>query len=190
MSIFGPKTLKVRVWGDPVLRREAKPLSLEEAASPETAKLAASMVATMRAEDGVGLAAPQIGVSSRLIVLEVPFPDGGPSSPGEALLLPMMPMTLVNPELTPIESAGVGTAEEGCLSVPDVYAKVTRPLKVVLKALSLSGEKFDVECGGFLARALQHEVDHLDGVLFPDRIAKSEFQRVQDRLAALEKRRG
>jgi len=190
MSIFGPKTLKVRVWGDPVLRREAKPLDPDALRSAETAKLVKSMVATMRAEDGVGLAAPQIGESIRLIVLEVPMPKDGPSSPGEALLLPMMPLTLANPELTFIESAGFGTSEEGCLSVPNVYAKVKRPIKILLKATTVSGERIDIECGGFLARAIQHEVDHLDGVLFPDKLDKEEFKRIQDRLAALEKRRG
>jgi peptide deformylase len=184
MSFFGPKTLEIRIWGDPVLRRKADPIPT--APDPELAKLAKAMVATMRSADGVGLAAPQIGKSIRFVVLEVPMPDNGPSSPGEALLLPMMPLALINPEIVPITTGGLDTAEEGCLSVPKLYAKVQRPSKVILKALTLSGERLDIECGGFLARAIQHEIDHLDGVLFPDRLDKAEFERVKDNLNALE----
>ncbi len=188
MSLFGAKTLRVRVYGDPVLRQVAEPVD------PTDKKLVAlsdAMVASMRASDGVGLAAPQIGESLRLIVLEVPMPKDISTralSPGEALLLPTMPLTLLNPKVTPV-SGGTATAEEGCLSVPKIYAKVTRPEKVFLSAVTLDGERFEIECGGFLARALQHEVDHLDGVLFPDRLDKTELRKIQDRLDSLEKRR-
>ena len=186
MSLFGAKTLKVRVYGDPVLRRVAEPVD------PTDKKLRAltdSMVATMRGHDGVGLAAPQIGESLRLIVLEVPMPEdaGCPLSPGEALLLPMMPLPLLNPEVVPV-SGRMATAEEGCLSVPKLYARVTRPEKVLLNAATLNGERFEIECGGFLARALQHEIDHLNGVLFPDRLDKAELKKIRDRLDSLEKK--
>ena len=187
MSLFGAKTLKVRVYGDPVLRRVAEPV---EPGDGKLRDLSDKMVATMRSSDGVGLAAPQIGKSIRVIVLEVPIPEEAERSlsPGEALLLPMMPLTLLNPEIVPV-SGGTATAEEGCLSVPKIYAKVTRPERIRLNALTLSGERFEVECAGFLARALQHEVDHLDGVLFPDRLGKAELKRIQGRLDSLEKRR-
>ena len=140
--------------------------------------------------DGVGLAAPQIGKSIRLIVLGVPNEQGTvpPTSPGELQLLPQMPLALVNPEVTPA-TENLVCAEEGCLSVPQIYAKVTRPESVMLSAQLLSGHQINVECSGFLARALQHEIDHLNGILFPDIIDKEDLEQIKSSLETLAKKK-
>ena len=186
MGFFGKtNSQKIRIYGDPVLKMEAaKVENIDDAIS----KLADSMIKTMRGADGVGLAAPQIGKSIRLIVLEVPYESENmqPSSPGELQLLPQMPLALVNPVVTPT-TAVTTTAEEGCLSVPKIYAKVTRPESLLLEAELLTGRKIRVECGGFLARALQHELDHLNGILFVERVDEEEAERISESLNALKK---
>ena len=186
MGFFDKKeNLRIRIYGDPVLKMKAAKVGDIDAS---ITRLADSMIKTMRRADGVGLAAPQIGKSIRLIVLEIPYDSENiqPSSPGELQLLPQMPIALVNPEVVPTTSV-TSTSEEGCLSVPKIYAKVTRPESVLLEATLLTGRKIKVECGGFLARALQHEFDHLDGILFVDRIDEDETERIRESLNALKK---
>lgn len=179
--------LPLRFLGDPVLRKAAKPVT---AVTAEIRALAAAMVETMYVNRGVGLAAPQVGRSLRLVVLDTRGPRNSlPSnpSPGEILLCPRMPLVLVNPEIVSF-SKELDTASEGCLSVTKIYADVTRPAAVVLRATLLDGQMFEVECGGLLGRCVQHELDHLDGVLFPDRISDAEKETIAADLAALEKR--
>ena len=165
--------------------------------TPEIKDLAQRMVVTMVENDvpGVGLAAPQVGVNLRLIVIDT-RPDGksarkkAPSSPGEIMLNPMMPVALVNPEIISASSE-TETMCEGCLSLPGVEGEVTRPKKVVLRSRLLSGEQMIVECDGLLARCLQHEIDHLNGVLFIDRASeeqRKEAKPLLDEMAAEEAR--
>jgi peptide deformylase len=146
--------LRVRVYGDPVLREKAKPL-LE--LTDVTKALVLDMFDTMMAEDGVGLAAPQVGVSNRLLVLAVPVKKNQ-----------RMDMTLINPEIVRAEGWEVG--EEGCLSVPGVYDEVRRAYSIDVKALDDAGKPVEFSAEGYLARAIQHELDHLNGVLFVDRL--------------------
>ena len=173
--------LRIRTIGARVLGEKAAPvLNIDE----ELGQLAARMVKAMQKADGVGLAAPQIGVALRLVVLGLPSGmDGsqGLLSPGEVLMLPRMPLCLVNPEISPL---GTGTvcAEEGCLSVPGVYANVARPERIMVTAGLLNGESLTLECGGFLARVIQHEVDHLEGILFVERLDDAERERVKTEL--------
>lgn len=146
--------LRIRYLGDPVLRVEAAEI---ETVDDELRALARDMFDTMYGEDGVGLAGPQVGVSRRVIVVD-------PREQGiEAL-------ALVNPRIT---SAAEETdrAEEGCLSIPGLRELVDRSVSVVVEALDLEGEPVRIEAEGLLARILQHEVDHLDGVLFLDRVS-------------------
>jgi len=183
----GPDELPLRYYGDPVLRRKARPVA---AVTREVRELAERMIATMYAKRGIGLAAPQVGRSVRLIILDTEDHDRPPApdaSPGELLLGPRMPLPLINPEILAF-SDQVGTASEGCLSVPKISADVTRPLAVLLRATTLEGETIEIYCSGLLARCLQHEIDHLDGVLFPNRLSKDEHARIADDLGALEKR--
>lgn len=133
---------------DPVLRQKAEPV---ERVTKKLAKLTKDMLETMYEADGVGLAAPQIGLSKRIIVL-----DAGKG-----------PLTLFNPEIQ--EKAGAATDVEGCLSIPGVSKYVPRAADVVVTGLDERGREVRIKADGFLARVLQHEIDHLDGILFTDR---------------------
>ncbi len=143
--------LKVRKYGDPILRRRALPI---EEVTPETRQTIADMTETMYDEVGIGLAAPQVGVSLRLIVV------GDEDGKGVR--------ALVNPVI--VEQGGEATAEEGCLSIPGVFAQVTRAAWVRLEARDADGAPVEIAARGLRARVLQHELDHLDGVLFIDRL--------------------
>ena len=180
----------VRTFGAPVLRERA--LAIPEVTA-EIRELAADMVRAMHLYDGVGIAAPQVGVSKRLVVFDVPFPeDRSDLSPGEAALLPLMPLPVINPEIV-ASSSTLAEHDEGCLSVPGIFAPVVRPERVVLRAMLLDGSVIEYECGGLLGRCVQHELDHLEGTLFTDRVAPAERLAIEARLDQLEasgKKRG
>ena len=140
--------------GDPVLRQKAESLGEVDA---ETRRLIQDMFETMYEADGVGLAAPQVGVSQRVIVID-PHEQG------------MKPFGLINPVI--LQSAKeVERGEEGCLSIPGLKDIVERPAGVVVEGLDADGQPLHIEAEGLLARVLQHEIDHLDGILFPDRLS-------------------
>jgi peptide deformylase len=143
--------LKVRRYGDPVLRRRALPI---EEVTPEIRTIIADMTETMYDEVGVGLAAPQVGVSLRLIVV------GDEEGKGV--------QALVNPVI--VEQGGQATSEEGCLSIRGIFAPVTRALWVRVEARDQDGKPVTIAARGLRARVLQHELDHLDGILFLDRL--------------------
>jgi peptide deformylase len=143
--------LKVRKYGDPVLRKRAKPV---ETVTPQIRAFIADMVDTMYDEVGIGLAAPQIGISLRLMVV-------GHDDNRQA-------RALINPVIT--EQGGSVTAEEGCLSIPGIFAPVTRAEWVKLEAQDPEGQPVLITARGLRARVFQHEMDHLDGVLFIDRL--------------------
>jgi peptide deformylase len=145
----------------PVLRQKAKKLKRVDAS---TEKLIDDMLESMRAGHGLGLAAPQIGVSLRVLVIEMPEDPEEPHS-GEQVIL-------VNPEIVKAEGEQFG--EEGCLSIPGYIGMVRRAFKVAVKGLNRKGKEIRVTGSGLLARALQHEIDHLDGILFTDRLEKPE----------------
>ncbi|MEA4862897.1 MAG: peptide deformylase [Victivallaceae bacterium] len=170
------KPLAVETLGSPVLRKPADPVSATDESLRDLAKL---MVETMIRFNGIGLAAPQIGRSLRMVVLNVPHgePGGAPLSPGEEAMLPAMPMAILNPEIIE-SSAETARREEGCLSVPGIWAEVERPRKIRFRATLLSGNTIEYECDGMLARCLQHEIDHLNGVVFIDRLDKTAADKV------------
>ena len=141
----------IREIGDKVLYKTSKEV---KDADKKLLVLIDDMLETMYEADGVGLAAPQVGVMKRLCVIDV----------GEG------PIVLINPEK--IKETGAQYEVEGCLSVPGIYGEVKRPAKVVVKALNEKGEEIAVEGEGFLARAISHEMDHLDGVLFEDKVIR------------------
>ncbi len=145
----------------PVLRQKAKKLKKVDAS---TQKLIDDMLETMRAANGLGLAAPQIGVSLRVLTIEVPEDKEDPHS-GEQVIL-------VNPEIVKAEGEQFG--EEGCLSIPGYVGMVRRAMRVSVKGFNRKGKEVKVNGEGLLARALQHEIDHLDGILFTDRLEKPE----------------
>jgi peptide deformylase len=155
--------LKVRRYGDPVLRRRARPV---EAVTRETRALVNDMIDTMYDEVGIGLAAPQVGISLRLMVV------GDEEGRGV--------QALVNPAIT--AQGGKVTAEEGCLSLPGVFAPVTRAEWVTLEAQDLDGQPVSMTARGLRARVFQHEIDHLDGVLFIDRLEPVIRDRIKRRI--------
>lgn len=144
----------ILIYPDPFLQKKAGPVSL---VNDRIRELVRDMFETMRAASGIGLAAPQIGVGKRVIVVDV--------SPVEK---DIAPLALVNPRI--VESRGQVVATEGCLSIPGVEGEVPRGEVVLVKALDDQGRPVQIAARGLLARALQHEIDHLDGVLFIDRI--------------------
>jgi peptide deformylase len=163
--------LPIRIYPEPILRLKCRPVTEVDA---KLRKLAADMVETMHAAPGVGLAAPQVGVDLRFAVVDV--------SVGAD---PAQVHCLVNPEIEHRE--GLETDVEGCLSLPGITDKVDRPALVRLRATNLEGETIRLEADGYLARALCHELDHLDGVLFTDLLRglrKERARRQLKRLAA------
>lgn len=156
--------LEIREMGDPVLREVAREVTPEELASAEVQGLIDDMVETMRAANGAGLAAPQVGVPLRIAVIEVR--EGNPRYPYK----PPIPLTvIVNPELTPLGDATFAT-NEGCLSMPNVRGDLERFENVGVRYLDREGEMHEEERRGLTAGTFQHEVDHLDGILFVDRM--------------------
>ena len=189
MFKFGKKkSLTMKYLGEACLHQKAARI---EEITDDIRSLGEAMLEVMYKQDGVGLAAPQVGISLRLVTLDVPEPKepGMPLSPGERELLPQMPMVLVNPEIESF-SAVTEVGEEGCLSVPKLYAPVERPVSVVLKTTLLDGRQIRVDCGGFLARALQHELDHLDGVLYVQRVKDPDYAEILPQLQKIYKKYG
>jgi peptide deformylase len=154
--------LEVRRYGDPILRQKARPVA---EVTPEVRALIVDMIDTMHHEIGVGLAAPQVGALLRLLVMD----DGK----GVA-------RALVNPEIT--ERRGSVVAEEGCLSIPGIFADVERSEWIHVKAADEEGKVLSVELRGFPARVVQHEMDHLDGILFVDRLPPVMRDRIKRRI--------
>lgn len=140
--------------GDPIL---CEPARAVDAITPEIDTLIDDMIATMYAAPGIGLAAPQVGVSLRIFVIDLSFGKD-----------PTALQVMINPEF--VERDGMQLEEEGCLSVPGFTATVARPRRVVVKGLNRQGEEYTLDGTGLLARALQHEVDHLNSCLFVDRL--------------------
>lgn len=183
------KKMRIVCNGHPALRRQAEAIT---EITPEIRELADRMIISMLENDvvGVGLAAPQVGISKRLIVIKTTGEDGKSrpgALPGELLLDPMMPVALVNPVIVS-SSEETETESEGCLSLPGVSGKVTRPARVVLSARLLDGSELTAECGGLLGRCLQHEIDHLDGVLFYDHLSPQEQAKNLITMKKLEKK--
>lgn len=180
--------MRVVLNGNPALRRKSVPV---DGITPEIRELSERMIVSMLENEivGVGLAAPQIGVNLRMIVIDTrpkgKDKRGGQLSPGEIMLNPLMPMALVNPEIIST-SAETECSYEGCLSLPGVDGEVTRPARVLLRAKDIEGKELCVECGGLLARCLQHEIDHLDGILFIDHSPKEQQEAAMQTMKSLE----
>ena len=155
--------LTVRRYGDPVLRAKAKPVG---EITPEIRAIVDDMIETMYEEVGIGLAASQVGILLRLMV--VGDENGGPVR------------ALVNPVIA--ESGGQVTAEEGCLSIPGIFAQVTRAAWVKLEARDLEGQPVSIHARGLQARVFQHEMDHLDGILFVDRLEPLARDRIKRKI--------
>jgi peptide deformylase len=148
--------LPILLVPDKRLRTKARPVA--DADLDTVRELAPRMLATMYKAPGIGLAAPQVGVMLRMAVVDIQKDDK------------QDPMVLINPEIV-AQSADLATREEGCLSLPNQYADVTRPFRIKLRWLALDGSRKEMEADDLLATCIQHELDHLDGVLFVDHIS-------------------
>lgn len=146
--------LNIRIIGDPVLRSKAKKV---ENISDKTINLVDNMVNTMYENKGIGLAAPQVGILQQIIVIDI-----------EDNLI-----KIINPEI--VEALGENIDKEACLSIPEEEGLVTRASKVIIRGLNLEGKQVTIEAEGLLARVLQHEIDHLQGILFTDKTKKIEL---------------
>ncbi len=157
--------LKVARMGHPVLRKPARKVDPADIKSPAFQKLVDDMIETMREYEGIGLAAPQVHESLRLAIIGI---DEGEGKDHDIRALPV-----VNPEVTPLSKT---TAEdwEGCLSLPKLRGRVVRPDKVQVRALDRRGNRVEFDLEGYSARVAQHEIDHLDGILFIDRMKSLE----------------
>ena len=179
--------LAIRKYGDPILRAKGKRI---DAVDDKIRALAENMLETMHAANGVGLAAQQVGHALQLTVLDVSQVEDRPSTmklKGEPVadLSTAMPLVLLNPIIRLGDERESGS--EGCLSFPEITADIDRSISVVVEAETLEGEPLQIEASGLLARALQHEVDHLNGILFIDRMNSATKVSHASRLKRLQK---
>jgi peptide deformylase len=177
--------LPVVHYGHPVLRAKGKRV---DPLAPEIRNLIDDMYETMHAAHGIGLAAQQVAETVQVTVIDVRGVKDRPSTlevNGMAVdVEAFMPLVLVNPELRPLGEWVTGP--EGCLSFPEIYADVTRPAMVDVAALNREGQPLNFRCGGLLARAIQHETDHLQGILFIDRMSRKVKEEIQPELDRLQ----
>lgn len=177
--------LKIVKYGDPVLRQKGARV---EKITPSIRALVADMIETMGAARGVGLAAQQVGHALQIAVVDVTGITDRPSTlhlnGAEARVEDFMPVILINPEIKPLGEAVTGP--EGCLSFPELYADISRLGSVEVTAQNVRGEKFSFRGGGLLSRAVQHEVDHLNGILFIDRMETATRREMKPELEELQ----
>lgn len=176
--------LPIVIYGDPVLRVKCKPVT---DVTDEVRQLAQDMIETMHHARGVGLAAPQIGIPLQLAVIEVPAEEesvtflriNGVDTP----IAEAMPVIFLNPKIELAKDKAIG--EEGCLSIPDLRNEVRRAAEVKVTYQTLDGQTVTMEADGLLARAFQHEIDHLNGILFIDRLSAAAKLGVRRKLKRL-----
>ena len=177
--------LTVVRYGTPVLRQKGARIDV---VTPTIKKLIGDMLETMYAHKGVGLAAQQVGLALQLTVLDVRGVTDRPSSlevEGAPVdVAEFMPLVLMNPKITAVGKPVPGP--EGCLSFPEIFGEITRPDLVDVEALDKTGKMIQFRCGGLLARAIQHEADHLNGILFIDRMDKKTKDELRPELEQLQ----
>ncbi len=173
-------------YNDPILRKKGAPVTAFNAALK---KLAAEMVEAMQAAEGIGLAAQQVGHAIQLCVVDLRPAEAKFNWAYDGARLPLelfMPLALVNPEVAAVPEPET-VYEEGCLSFPHIRGDVFRPDKITVKFKDVTGHAHVLQCDGLLGRCVQHEVDHLHGVLYIDRMAKDVLARLEPELKALRK---
>ena len=177
-------------YGNPILNKKSRNIS---AITEEIKLLSQRMIKTMYANNGIGLAGVQVGKMINIVVLDIPFESDRarnvmPTSPGEINLLPKMPLVLINPKISDFSDHET-CYEEGCLSIPGITAEVMRPEYLQLEAELLTGEKISYRCGGLLSRCVQHECDHLNGILFLELLPPDVLKKLKKSLRQLERSR-
>ena len=178
--------LPIRQYGDPILRVKGKRV---DKIDNRIRELAANMLGTMHAANGVGLAAQQVGEALQLTVIDISEVEDRPSTMRlngkDVDPTAEMPLVLINPQITPHNETSAGT--EGCLSFPEITGEIERAESIALAAQTLEGDTIQFEAGGLLARAIQHEIDHLNGILFIDRMNSAAKASLASRLKRLQK---
>ena len=181
-------TLRITQYGESILHQKGSPI---ESFDAELSQLSKDMLEAMHQVEGIGLAAQQVGKALRFCVVDVPdhpeYPmacivDGKALSPSL-----LMPLSLANPEITPLPSDEY-YYEEGCLSFPEIRGDVARPERILVRYQDLDGVRHELECDGLLARCIQHEADHLNGILFTERMEKKVYAEVKAEVQALKKK--
>jgi peptide deformylase len=178
--------LSILQYGDPILRAKGKQI---EKIDDHIRELAANMIETMHAANGIGLAAQQVGEALQLTVLDVSQIEDRPSTlklnGRDVDPTASMPLVLINPEIELGTETEIGT--EGCLSFPEINGQIERAESTMARAQNLEGDKIEIVASGLLARAIQHEVDHLNGILFIDRMNSAAKAALSSRLKRLQK---
>jgi len=179
-------TLPIYLYGSEVLRKKAKPIQkLDDAAI----KLMYDLAETMHKANGIGLAATQVGELRRMLVVDLAAIERGAKDEDEGKVpqeqYEAKVLVMINPEMKVME--GSVTMEEGCLSIPDLRAEVDRPARIIVKYLDVNFEAAELTADGLLARVVQHEADHLDGVMFVDKIGKTRRALLRSELKKIEK---
>ena len=181
-------TLRITQYGESILHQKG---STVESFDAELSRLSKDMLEAMHQVEGIGLAAQQVGKALRFCIVDVPdhpeYPmacivDGKALSPSL-----LMPLSLANPEITPLPSDEY-YYEEGCLSFPEIRGDVARPERILVRYQDLDGVRHELECDGLLARCIQHEAEHLDGILFTERMEKKVYAEVKAEVQALKKK--
>lgn len=183
---FDTMALEIVHYGDPILRKKGKPVTAFDAA---LGRLADDMVATMHEAAGIGLAAQQIGLALQLCVLDLRETEADFTWRLDGTMPPLdlfMPMAMVNPVVTLVPEP-TGVYEEGCLSFPEIRGDIVRPDALSVRFQDVHGQPHEMSCTGLLARCVQHEVDHLNGVLFIERMDKKVLAALEEPLRALKK---
>lgn len=166
------KDYKIRIYGDPILRQKASEIG---EINGEIATLAQDMISVLHQAKGLGLAAPQVGRSLALCIINLPALDAGRKDP----------LVLINPRV--LGSHGRLVHQEGCLSFPELYAEVARPQSVGIRAWDINGREVELEADEMLARVFLHEIDHLNGVLFIDHLSQLKRQLLKNQLRHITK---
>lgn len=161
--------MDIYIFDDPVLRKKAKPI---KTITERHRDLAREMAETMYAASGIGLAGPQVGVLERIILVDVEWGRGDEDDP-----VPRQPITMINPEILE-ETVEDDVYKEGCLSIPGLEGDVWRPVGIKVRYQTLEGETLEIEAEDLFARCIQHEIDHLDGILFIDRMPPKERKKL------------
>ena len=179
--------LRVTQYGEPILRNKGTKILVFD---QELAKLSENMLETMYEAEGIGLAAQQIGLDLQIFVIDLQLPDAAIdfecTYDGKHLPLSLiMPLVVINPEITPVGSDSM--AEEGCLSFGSIRGLVKRQESVILRFQDLEGNFHTIECGGIFARCIQHEYDHLQGILFIDRMERPTLHALEAKLKKLKR---
>src|SRR6266481_5991857 len=179
--------LPILQYGDPMLRAKGK--RIRQLPDDRIRELTANMLETMQAANGVGLAAQQVGEALQLTVLDISRVEDRPSTMklnGEDVdPKTVMPVVLINPEIEIVGATETGT--EGCLSFPEITGQIERAKSVIVRAQTVEGDTIAIQASGLLARAIQHEVDHLNGILFIDRMNSAAKAALSSRLKRLQK---